>query len=141
MKIAFYKGTHAGIRGLYNRAVSIVTKGKYSHCELIFADGMSASASFVDGGVRFKSIVYDLGKWDFVDVPKKLEKQARAWFERHENDKYDLLGNIHFLVPIVGDDKKKWCCSEACGQALGIVDAWRFHPNSLHALLTSVRGW
>jgi hypothetical protein len=135
MKIAFYKSTKSGIAGLYNRGVRIVTKGHYSHCEIIFSDGISASASFVDGGVRFKQIDYDPLKWDILELPEHLEANARLWFLAHEGDRYDILGNVHFLIPVVGDDKTKWCCSEACAQALGIDGAWRFHPNLLACLV------
>lgn len=138
MIVAFYKGTHEGISGIYNRGVRLVTHGKYSHCELIFNDGMSASASFMDRGVRFKRISYStVSNWDFVHVPDSLEAAAREWFNDHEGDKYDVMGNVHFLVPMVNDDKEKWCCSEAVGAALGIRDAWRFDPNSLYAILNS----
>ena len=68
MQVAFYKGTRSGIAGIYSRGVRFITKGKYSHCELIFSDGMSASASFMDGGVRFKRIEYDPAHWDIIDV-------------------------------------------------------------------------
>lgn len=135
MRIAFYKGTRPGVAGVYNRGVRGVTKGKYSHCEAIFSDGMSASASFADGGVRFKFIVYDPAHWDFVEIPDWLEARIRKWFEDHEGDLYDVLGNVHFLVPFVGDSKFRWCCSEALGAAIGLIDAWRFHPNSLYAIL------
>lgn len=135
MKIAFYRGTRPGLPGIYNRGVRVVTKGRYSHCEAVFGDGLSASASFADGGVRFKRIDYDPEKWDFVEIADWLETRIRKWFEEHEGDLYDILGNVHFLVPLVGDSKFRWCCSEALGAAIGIPDAWRFHPNSLYAIL------
>ena len=87
---------------------------------------------------RFKKIVYDAANWDFIDVPNSLEPAARKWFEDHEGEKYDVLGNVHFLVPLVGDEKRKWCCSEALAEALGIREAWRFHPNSLAAIFRSI---
>lgn len=135
MKIAFYRGTRPGVAGIYNRGVRLQTKGPYSHCEAVFSDGWSASASFADGGVRFKRIDYEPAKWNFIEIPDYLEPRIRAWFEEHEGDLYDILGNIHFLLPIVGDSKFRYCCSEALGAAIGIPDAWRFHPNSLYAIL------
>lgn len=137
MRLAFYRGTRPGVAGVYNRGVRVVTKGKYSHCEAIFSDGMSASASFADGGVRFKLIIYDPAHWDFIEIPDVLEPRIRKWFEDHDGDLYDLLGNVHFLVPFVGDSKFRWCCSEALGAAIGLADAWRFHPNSLYAILST----
>lgn len=138
MKVAFFKGTKKGLAGFYNQMVRIVTKGKYSHCEVIFNDKMSASASFMDGGVRFKKIEYSSDNWDFIELPDSLEKFALEWFKEHDGEDYDLFGNLHFIIPLFGDEKHKWCCSEACATALGIRDAWRFHPNSLNAILKTM---
>jgi hypothetical protein len=137
MIIAFYKSTHTGLPGIYNRLVRWWTKGIYSHCELLFSDGICASSSYMDGGVRFKQIDLDITKWDFVRVPDHLEVNARLWFKMHQGDRYDLLGNLHFVIGAVSDDKNKWFCSEAVASALGIKEAWRFSPNELAAILNS----
>ena len=54
MKAAFYKATRPGWQGIYSRAVRWIDRGPYSHAELVFSDGLSASASYIDGGVRLK---------------------------------------------------------------------------------------
>jgi hypothetical protein len=144
MRAAFYKGTHAGVPGIYNRLVRWWTRSPYSHVELIFFDGsagidsQAASASYMDGGVRFKWITFDPALWDFVDLPEALASQALAWFSSHEGDAYDLLGNLHFILEPVGDDKRKWFCSEAVAAALGMPDPARFDPGTLHAALTFI---
>lgn len=138
MIVAFYKGTRPGLAGIYNRGVRVMTKSNYSHCEAIFSDGWSASASFMDHGVRFKKIDYDPAKWDFIRLPDWMEKSAREWFEAHKGQGYDVLGNVHFAMPIIGDDKNKWCCSEALGAAFGVHEAWRFHPGALAAIFHSI---
>lgn len=135
MIVAFYKGTRPGLAGIYNRGVRIVTKGVYSHAELIFSDGISASASFADGGVRFKAINYDPLRWDFDVVPPVLEGAARYWFEEHQGQGYDLKGNLHFLAPLIGDAKNKWSCAESVAEALGFSESWRYCPNSLAAAI------
>mgnify|MGYP003403797192 FL=1 len=135
MQVAFYKGTRSGIAGIYSRGVRFITKGKYSHCELIFSDGMSASASFMDGGVRFKRIEYDTAHWDIIDVGSQEEFHARMWFEDHEGENYDLLGNLHFIFGFVGDNRHKWSCAEAVAEAMGIPDSWRINPNSLYPII------
>lgn len=137
MKLAFYKGTRPGIAGIYNRGVRAVTKGKYSHCEAIFSYGWSASASFADGGVRFKLIDYDPEHWDFLDIPDCFESHILKWFHDHEGDKYDVSGNIHFLLPLVGDSNNRYCCSEALAAAIGFIDPWRYHPSALYSALQS----
>lgn len=139
---AFYKGTHAGVPGIYNRLVRWWTRSPYSHVELVFFDGgpgavsQTASSSYMDGGVRFKWIEFDPDRWDFVDLPGQLAEPARAWFDAHEGDRYDLLGNVHFIVSAVGDDKRKWFCSEAVAAALGMPDPARFDPGTLYAALS-----
>ncbi|MRV72579.1 hypothetical protein GJ700_12760 [Duganella sp. FT92W] len=136
LRAAFYRGTHAGLSGLYNRAVRRWTRSAYSHVELVFSDGQSASSSYIDGGVRFKQIAYTSSDWDFIDLPPWLEHKARAWFEFHEGDGYDLWGNLHFIVAPVGDDKDRWFCSEAVAAALGFPDPGRYDPGTLFSTLS-----
>jgi len=135
MKVAFYKGTHAGLPGIYNRLVRWWTRSQYSHAELVFEDGQAASSSAMDGGVRLKVIEFDPALWDFVPVPAGLAPAARTWFAEHAGEAYDMLGNLHFVISAVGDDKRKWFCSEAVAAALGIPDPERFDPGTLHAAL------
>jgi len=135
IRVAFYKGTRSGLAGIYSRGVRFVTKGKYSHCEIIFSDGMSASASFVDGGVRFKAIDYSPANWDFLEIDAAFENDAREWFKEHEGQAYDLLGNLHFFLPMFGDNRQKWSCAESIAEALKMPDPWRIHPNNLYQLL------
>jgi hypothetical protein len=137
---AFYKGTRPGLAGIYSRAVRAWEGGSYSHCELVFSDRVSASASFVDGGVRFKQIDYDPANWDRVPLPAKLEQAAREWFVNHEGEAYDLLGNVHFVIGFVPQSRRKKFCSEALGAALGLPESWRFGPNALAALLLYLGG-
>lgn len=132
---AFYKVNHTGLSGIYSRAVRWWTKTIYSHCELIFSDGVAASSSFMDGGVRFKHIDFDPTKWDFITLPDAYEDNARKWFASHQGQGYDLMGNLHFVVGAVSDDKNKWFCSEAVAAALGFNNAWRFDPGDLYPIL------
>ena len=138
MRAAFYKATRPGLQGIYSRAVRWVDRGPYSHCELVFSDGQSASASWMDGGVRFKRIDYDPAHWDFIEIPAYLESAARAWFELHEGEPYDLQGNLRFAFFMVSESPDGRFCSEALAAALGLREAWRLGPNGLAALLLSI---
>lgn len=135
MQAAFYKATRPGWQGIYSRAVRWIDRGPYSHCELVFSDGMSGSASYIDGGVRLKRIDYDSDHWDFIDLPHSLEPYARDWFERNAGAPYDLMGNVRFVLPIVPASLSGWFCSEAMAAALKLKEPWRFGPNGLAALL------
>lgn len=135
MHAAFYRGTRPGLPGLYNRLARWWTRGKYSHCELVFSDGVAASASFLDGGVRFKKIEFNPDKWDFIELPAHKEAAARAWFVKNEGKNYDLIGNVRFVLGFIEDHRDKWSCAEAVADALSITDAWRYEPNILASTL------
>ena len=141
-RAAFYKSTHPGLPGVYNRLVRWWTRSEYSHVELIFIEGpktgrcLAASSSAMDGGVRSKVIDFDPALWDFVDLPDQLWDQAWTWFCNHDGAAYDYLGNVPFVLSPVAGSKRKWFCSEAVAAALGIPDPGRFDPGTLHAALT-----
>lgn len=139
-RAAFYKGTRPGLAGVYNRLVRWIDKGPYSHCEMIFSDGIAASASWMDGGVRFKRIEFDPEHWDFIDLPPNKEATAREWFRSHLGERYDLLGNIRFLFGWVRESINRWFCSEAFAAALGMGDPWRHGPDGLAVLLRYLNG-
>lgn len=119
MKIAFYKAKYGK---LIDTAISLFTFSQYSHCELVFSDGICASASPRDGGVRFKYITLE-EKWDVYDLPITFdEKFARQWFMQHEEQRYDYPGAFGsaFNLDLTSPDKK--FCSYACALALKLKD-------------------
>lgn len=132
MQLAFYKGRRGGFAGAFDAAVRWWTRGPYSHVELVFADGIAASASQRDGGVRFKWITFRPERWDFLPVAGD-EVAARAWFARHEGAGYDYAGLFGFVWRPGNGIGRRWFCSEAIAAALGYRDAWRFCPNTLAA--------
>lgn len=132
MKIAFYKST----KSVYNTFIRWWDAGHYSHCELIFSDGLAASASFADGQcVRSKQIDFDPANWDFIELPSHLEADARAFFEATEGKGYDLIGQIRFLIAPYQGQKNKFWCSEWVASAIGMEQPWRYGPNGLYAAL------
>lgn len=133
MRVAFYTSTRPGLPGLYNRIVRWWDRGPRSHLELIFSDGQAAGASYLDGGVRFKTIEFDPARWDFIDLPDHMEQAARDWFVAHENRAYDLLGNLRFVIGFLPQSRDKWFCSSAVAAALGFTDCWRYGPNTLYS--------
>lgn len=136
MKAAFYCGTRPGIAGIYNRLVRWWTKSEFSHVELVTSAGGAWSASFADGGVRHKVIDFDPKNWVLVDLPPALEPAAVAWFDAHRGARYDLLGNLQFVISPFPHSRERWFCSEAVAAALGIPDPWRFAPGTLASALT-----
>lgn len=86
--LALYKG-----RGtLFNRLVRLWTRSKYSHCELVLADGRWLSASAMDGGVRAKHIELNLEHWDLIPLPWADYRQIARVFRANAGQGYDFFG-------------------------------------------------
>ena len=138
MKVALYKETRPGLQGLYSRLTRWLDRGPYSHCELVFSDGVSASSSYIDGGVRFKTITYNPEHWDFIEVPEYLEASSRNWFREHNGEPYDLWGNVRFAFGFARESKGAWFCSEAVMAALGFEESYRYGPSGVVSLLKTL---
>lgn len=141
MKAAFYKNTkRPGIAGLFDALIRKVTGGPYSHCELVFSDGMAYSASIQDSGTRFKRIEFDPAKWDFIEFVID-ESQVRKFCVAEDDCRYDFPGVFRFLVSRIRESKNRWFCSEVCCAALQEagrlwgVNAWQVHPSMLYEFL------
>jgi len=134
-RAAFYKGTRPGLAGVYNRLVRWWTRSSHSHMELVFSDGLSASASFEDGGVRFKQINYTSGNWDFRELPEWMEAPARRYFEERLGWPYDVLGQLHFVIRRIRAAVRRLFCSSACLGALKIEEAYRYSPGDAYLIL------
>ena len=138
MKIIFYKGQQR----FFNRAVSWLTVGPYSHCEVItdeYEDGSVTcwSSSSLDGGVRQKRMTLHPENWDIVDVPFDIE-QAKTWLNSKLGVKYDTLGLVGFTFrPITGNHNKLFC-SELVAELIGLPAAWRYDPNTLKSTVSLI---
>ncbi len=110
MKIALYKGTLPGWRGWISRLVRFADRGPYSHCEVVFSDGMCASASWLDGGVRFKKINFNPDHWDFIDIGSgwPSETLVRDWFEQRKGNRYDLPGSLGVVFRPFRQRQHRW---------------------------------
>jgi hypothetical protein len=128
MKVALYKGKRGGFAGAFDAAVRWWTRGAYSHVELIFSDGMSASASARDGGVRFKDIEYHPDRWDIIEIEAD-EEYARAFIEQRVGLGYDYFGLFGFVWRPHSGSALLWFCSEIVMGALKFDDPWQFNPN------------
>jgi hypothetical protein len=127
VKLACYKGTRPGLRGLFNVAVRWWLSGQYSHCEIVFSDGVCGSSSWMDGGVRLKVIDLDPARWDTFEINGD-EHAARRWFEEHAGQPYDLLGLLGFVWRRGTHQRSKWTCGEAAAASLGKPEPFRYDP-------------
>jgi hypothetical protein len=137
MKLAFYKAKG----NLMNALIRWWDAGIYSHCELVFSDGLSASATFRDGRmVRGKYIEYHPDNWDFVELPDSFEAKAREFYKDTEGMPYDLFGQLRFLFAYSKGNSKAFWCSEWVAQALGLREPWRYGPNGLYNVVCELKG-
>lgn len=137
MRIAFWKGTDPGFGGFLDRAIKWWTNGPYSHCEVIFSDGITGSASWNDKGVILKRRpegYYDPANWDIVDIVGD-EVVARAWFEKHKGAPYDLLGDFGFVFRPIKGMEGAFFCSEANAAMLDWPESWTYSPNGFYSAL------
>lgn len=136
---AFYKGNRDSFLGLQSRLGRLLDHGPYSHTEIIFPGGLSASASLEDKGVRFKHIRYsNANRWDFLPIPDPTGNLCRVswrWHKDHEGLPYDIWGNVRFLTNLVSHSEDKWFCSEANMASLGYPQAWRYGPSGMAVTL------
>lgn len=146
MKIAFFKGRHPGLKGLFGVLVKWWTRGDFSHVELV-ADGPDAtglstcwSSTFLDGGVRKASIDLSTSDWVVVDLPVTAAERAAAieWFDSHKGQPYDVRGLFGFVIRRVPGERGRWFCNESIGAALGIPEPWRFDPNSFYSMIAGM---
>lgn len=140
MKLAFYKGTKKGISGVYNKGVRWIEDGKFSHVEMIFSNGLSGSASFMDGGVRYKKIDYSVHPtdWEIVDCPWINESFAIDMFHKSLFKEYDLKGNVHFILGFIKNNGNKEFCSGLTAKCIGLNNAWQYAPNSLYEVVSFI---
>lgn len=114
MQICFYIAKYGTS---LDKLISAVSFSKYSHCELLFSDGLCASASIRDNSVRFKRINLNSGHWDIFDFKNitKTESEIRYVVELLKDEKYDYLGAVASALYLdFGNENKKYC-SEICG--------------------------
>ena len=116
----------------------ILTRGRYSHCELAVrlpetADGQEYecySASLRDKGVRRKIMPLPSAKWDLIALPDGVGERLHGLWEETQGQGYDLPGAFGVVFGL-RENRRRWFCSEWAGKALGLAESWRFSPNDL----------
>lgn len=148
MRVALYTGDHRGdgLRARLGRwAIRLAQKGRFrdvTHVEAILdelEDGRVtiASASLMDGGVRFKTCRLQPGNWIVVDVFAWSTAEAILWFSAHDGQPYDVRGAIATVLPghrVSGE----WFCNEAVGASAGLLEPHTFTPSQFAAIALSI---
>ena len=143
--VAFYKGRKTGNtpKALMFRFLDWltrkVTKGKYSHCELVTPLQGSlyecTSSSYRDGGVRTVIMELPSESWDLVPVEMD-DEEVWKFCREYKGASYDLLGAIGCVLRN-DNNPDSWFCSELVAYILGFQESWRYDPNTLADVLKS----
>jgi hypothetical protein len=122
IRLAFYKASHGTF---VDKLISFVSRGEYSHVELIFEDMRSFSSSPRDDGTRFAVLQYDLGKWDFVDIHVTDQQYTSIlnYCKKNAGKKYDWMGVFSFVLPL-RQDRKRFYCTEVIVLAFQAASLW-----------------
>lgn len=140
MKLALKKTPRPGLFGpLSHRVACHLDHSPYSHGELVFKTGKSAS-SVIGEGVRFKDIKYSSGAWDFFTLPDELEPAAHAWFMRHVGAPYDHMGMFRFGFGVLPQSPTRWFCTEAISASLGWSKPHIYGPDGVRARCVDIYG-
>jgi hypothetical protein len=125
MKLAFYiaKGT------IFDKVIRLVTRSKYSHCELVI-DGICYSSSNRDCGIRMKNINLDPKSWQVIDIVAD-RTTAVEWYIKNIGCKYDWIGAITSVLPIHINVRKRYFCSEAVAHMLNLPNPRSQTPQSI----------
>ena len=124
MQLIAYKAFGHPKSRLLDKAIGITSFSKYSHAELVFADGTCFSSSGRDHGARFKHFIPDPNRWDIfeLDITQEEENHIRFMAELYVKKQiaYDYFGVItcgmHLCLL-----NKKYFCSEILAEVLGFI--------------------
>lgn len=114
MRVAFQKADPSFYAGL----IRWWTKSEYSHCELLFSDGLLFSSHVADQGTRYVRNQYlNYLYWDVLEIPitDEQEKTMREFCDSELYCRYDWWGILFSqFIRMQREDPDKWFCSEVC---------------------------
>lgn len=128
---------------LFGRLVTAVRGGDQSHTECgVPVSGTPltwcVSASWVDHGVRGKTIdLTDGTKWRVYRWEEPHHDLAQ-WLEVHKGWGYDWLGVLGFLWRPIGHFLKLMFCSEASASILGFPEPHLYDPRTLESVVAKL---
>ncbi|MEA2028956.1 MAG: hypothetical protein U9N49_08270 [Campylobacterota bacterium] len=136
MKIASYKAFQSHGR-LLDKVIARLTRGQYSHTEIIFSNGQSFSISPREKKIRFKEIDFKEERWNIIelDITEEDEKKLYNYAVMLEQKtfSYDYTGAIFSIVPLCIQKANKFFCSELAVKVLNKVEAfWHLNDGCLY---------
>lgn len=137
LRVAF----RVGDRRPFARLIHWWDRTDVSHCEVAChwrgLEHRCMSASWLDGGVRAKTIKLAADRWRVYEVPHDAA-DALGWFVEHNGDRYDVVGLLGFVVRPIKGWLRAFFCSEACAEMMRMPEAWRYSPRTLELYCAAV---
>lgn len=128
----------------FSRLVCFIRGGDSAHCEAVRNyrpgfDSTCASASWVDGGVRYACIRLHPEKWRVYEVEGIPVDLIDTWMGKHQGEDYDLVGLLGVVLPtIFGHSTRRWFCSEVVANMLGMTDPHLYDLRVLESVCAKV---
>lgn len=100
------------------------TGSPYSHCEIVFSDGVMFSSHLADKGTRYVQGVIRPDFWDGLWIPTTLEDEIRIrrWCDSELYCRYDWKGIfLSQFLKLQREHPDKWFCSEICAAIVQMV--------------------
>ncbi len=135
MRVLFWKGKS----GIFGQAIRLWTKSPYTHCELLFSDGMRFGIEYDRAAMFYEPPAGDRPwnphLWDCLEFYGGVEDKTRSFCADVSLAQYDWLGiACSMILPIGREHSSKWFCSELTTAALS---AGGYHVSGLRPHLTS----
>lgn len=128
IKIAFRYGDTR----LFSRLVCWWSGGDSAHCEVVTSRGACISASWLDGGVREKTMPLPPEKWRIYEIDAALD--PAGWLELNRGAGYDWLGLLSFVIARWRVSTTRWFCSEVAAHILGLPEPARYDLVTLESV-------
>lgn len=125
-----------GDRRPFSRAVTFLRGGDSAHCEVAWSwEGAAhkcVSASFLDGGVREKTLLLAPESWRIYELEAQTE--PGIWYAAHSLKGYDVLGLFGILWPRFGHSQRRWFCSEVLADIIGLPNPQLFDLRTIESV-------
>ena len=127
MMVAFFRGPG----DIFTALIKLVSRGPFSHTELVFSDGrwIGASGRGDEKGVRWAIAPTSLANWVFVSVPasEEQEREVRRLAISQIGQPFDVWGVVSHLIPWT-EPHKGFYCTNFIVRLMHAVGLWMNIP-------------
>lgn len=122
---------------LFARLVCWWRGGDSAHCEVVSHSWTNGhheciSASWLDGGVRTKTMPLPADRWRIYEVEHTVDPVG--WLELNNGAGYDWLGLLSFVIARWRVSTTRWFCSEVAAHIMGLPEPHRYDLVTLESV-------